>query len=438
MSEVTTGAERALIDLTHFVYSSGSIGKLKVLDTVPVIAGDSFQLDLVGAFRLSPFRRGLSVDCCVDVFTFYIPYRHVYGSEFVDLMKAGIPKTGLGAILSAESVKTGDPAIHPEQVTSFLGTHFNTTDNVLPKFYYQSYLRIFNHYFKNPYEADVATPLTSLDIPTLKDGFSCAHLESSWTKPLNPNVSTTSTFSDIPTNNGIDIIGLDAAYGKLHTQQERDNFMLRYRDVISGFGGSTTFDADQRPRLMMHDTFWGSGYDTDGTTQETLGQFSGRVQQPFSYQVPRFFVPEHGVIMTLMLPRFPATHFNEYHYFVGSGGLDYNKLACDPAIVGNSPPVSYNMNDQIQNASETYKYFMPHSQWYRYHPSFVDFRYRELQGFPFATIIPTDDNTHTKVVHTQYDQCFQTTQLGHWNVQTKFNCSVLRRIPNARDSIMTT
>src|SRR2546430_17653244 len=41
---------------------------------------------------------------------------------------------------------------------------------------------------------------------------------------------TTSTTS-------IDIMGLQAAYANLHTDQERDYFMQRYHDVISSFGG---------------------------------------------------------------------------------------------------------------------------------------------------------------------------------------------------------
>src|SRR5437868_6600706 len=44
---------------------------------------------------------------------------------------------------------------------------------------------------------------------------------------------TTSTTS-------IDIMGLQAAYANLHTDQERDYFMQRYHDVISSFGGKTS------------------------------------------------------------------------------------------------------------------------------------------------------------------------------------------------------
>src|SRR5438094_4917097 len=65
----------------------------------------------------------------------------------------------------------------------------------------------------------------------------------------------------------------------LHTDQERDYFMQRYHDVISSFGGKTSYDADNRPLLVMRSNLWASGYDVDGTDQTSLGQFSGRVQQ---------------------------------------------------------------------------------------------------------------------------------------------------------------
>src|SRR5205823_9922055 len=81
----------------------------------------------------------------------------------------------------------------------------------------------------------------------------------------------------------------------------RDYFMQRYHDVISSFGGKTSYDADNRPLLVMRSNLWASGYDVDGTDQTSLGQFSGRVQQTYKHSVPRFFVPEHGTMFTLAL-----------------------------------------------------------------------------------------------------------------------------------------
>src|SRR5204862_7102057 len=96
---------------------------------------------------------------------------------------------------------------------------------------------------------------------------------------------TTSTTS-------IDIIGLQAAYAHLHTDQERDYSMQRYHDVISSFGGKTSYDADNRPLLGMRSSLWASGYDVDGTDQPSLGQLSGRVHHPDKHSLPSCFVRE--------------------------------------------------------------------------------------------------------------------------------------------------
>src|SRR5256885_1770590 len=85
---------------------------------------------------------------------------------------------------------------------------------------------------------------------------------------------TTSTTS-------IDIMGLQAAYANLHTDQERDYFMQRYHDVISSFGGKTSYDADNRPLLVMRSNLWASGYFFFVTDQTPLGYFSFPVQPPY-------------------------------------------------------------------------------------------------------------------------------------------------------------
>src|SRR5438552_6589704 len=59
MSNIQTGAERMPHDLSHLGFLAGQIGRLITISTTPVIAGDSFEMDAVGALRLSPLRRGL-------------------------------------------------------------------------------------------------------------------------------------------------------------------------------------------------------------------------------------------------------------------------------------------------------------------------------------------------------------------------------------------
>src|SRR6266571_7588220 len=54
MSNIQTGAERMPHDLSHLGFLAGQIGRLITISVTPVIAGDSFEMDVVGALRLSP------------------------------------------------------------------------------------------------------------------------------------------------------------------------------------------------------------------------------------------------------------------------------------------------------------------------------------------------------------------------------------------------
>src|SRR5438067_10521327 len=67
MSNIQTCAERMPHDLSHLGFLAGQIGRLITISTTPVIAGDSFEMDAVGALRLSPLRRGLAIDSTVDI-----------------------------------------------------------------------------------------------------------------------------------------------------------------------------------------------------------------------------------------------------------------------------------------------------------------------------------------------------------------------------------
>src|SRR5256884_40185 len=72
MSNIQTGAERMPHDLSHLGFLAGQIGRLITISTTPVIVGDSYEMDAVGALRLSPFRRGLAIDSTVVIFTFFV------------------------------------------------------------------------------------------------------------------------------------------------------------------------------------------------------------------------------------------------------------------------------------------------------------------------------------------------------------------------------
>src|SRR2546428_443709 len=61
MSNIQTGAERMPHDLSHLGFLAGQIGRLITISTTPFIAGDSFEMDAVGALRLFLLRLGLVI-----------------------------------------------------------------------------------------------------------------------------------------------------------------------------------------------------------------------------------------------------------------------------------------------------------------------------------------------------------------------------------------
>src|SRR5436189_5512384 len=98
MSNIQTGAERMPHDLSHLGFLAGQIGRLITISTTPVIAGDSFEMAAVGALRLSPLRRGHAIESTVDIFTFYVPYRHVDGEQWIEFMMDGVNATTLQTV----------------------------------------------------------------------------------------------------------------------------------------------------------------------------------------------------------------------------------------------------------------------------------------------------------------------------------------------------
>src|SRR5260370_33560148 len=140
MSNIQTGAERMPHDLSHLGFLAGQIGRLITISTTPVIAGDSFEMDAVGDLRLSPLRRGLAIDSTVDIFTFYVPHRHVYGDQGIKFMKDGVIATRL------PTVNTTGYIDHP----AFRGT-MNPETNRIPKHLFQGHLNIGNSYCNVPW-----------------------------------------------------------------------------------------------------------------------------------------------------------------------------------------------------------------------------------------------------------------------------------------------
>src|SRR5205809_26954 len=97
----------------------------------------------VGALRLSPLRRGITVASAVDLFTFYDHHRNVYSEQWLKVMKDGVNATPL------PTVNTTGYIDH----AAFLGT-INPDTNKIPKHLFQGY---FNFFFNDSTTPEIYT-----------------------------------------------------------------------------------------------------------------------------------------------------------------------------------------------------------------------------------------------------------------------------------------
>src|SRR5256886_14766770 len=88
-------------------------------------------------------------------------------------------------------------------------------------------------------------------------GFRCCHLKNSWTAPLPPETELSRQMTT--SHKSIAIMGLQAAYANLHTDQERDYFMQCYHDLIYSFVGIFFYITDNPPLLVLFPNICASG-----------------------------------------------------------------------------------------------------------------------------------------------------------------------------------
>lgn len=427
---VTKSIERVQYDLSHDTHLVGAIGCLQTLSMVPVLAGDSMELNYEGVFRLSPLVRYMHLDVQVDLFAFYRPHRHAYGQDWIDFIKSGVD----------EAVTLGTQTLGAGVDLNAMG-FYSSAAATLPAWIPSAYVAIWNRYFRDP--ADVAgelaenyfTTVASSD-QTINYGLGCCHLKRMW----NTGMLTTLTTADyrLTLSGGeVDLYELSSLQGRLKTELEREWFSVRYSDLLEsvfGSGGVST-DADQRPTLLMRVTQWLSGHDIDGTDNATLGFNTGKGVGVCRMSFPWKFFPEHGSLWIMALLRIPPTHTRECHFLVYKSQPTYLEISGDPELYARKGPYALNGNEVFQGSGSVALGNVPYGQWFRYHPSYAHRQFEVITGHPFLTSVPTSRNDAIYITHDEYDSMFHNIQLKHWQAHSWIDLQARRYVPEVNDSI---
>ena len=429
-------------DLGFYSDTCGRMGSLMTNGVIPVVAGDSLSVNSNHVIRLSPLKRPLLHDAQVDKFAFFVPHRHIYGDDWMNLIEQGVDSGGI-------SLPTVTPGLGG---TSYTGQVLPNASGAVAKWIYGGYNHIWNWFFRfvKLTGVEVAHDYNGVGYPAshssanspidgsqvVKDhGFPCARLKRVWTTGINSDIVAGD--HEVSAATVLDLIDLAKQKEIFKTQLQRDWFAYHYKDVIREvFGGAASTDAEQRPTLIMRKKYSLSGRDVDGTDDAALGTSVSKSMNNFNFGFNRRFIPEHGAVYFMTLIRFPTIQEEELIPQL-KGTQNYLRLSADPHLASVQEPEATTTADWFVQTVSAALGTIPHGQMWRQQPNFVHKKFADALGFQFLTESEVD--THREAVYhdpNDYDNVFSSEQLGHWQDQATFNVECWRDYPAAVTSIM--
>lgn len=436
--------ERELYDLGHYSHTCGKLGRLQTLTCVPVVAGDSFEMDCVTIIRLAALRKEIVAESVVDICGFYVPHRHVYDpQDWIAYVQGGWDTT---VTLPSFTL----PNFTTDQYNDWLGIGFAGVG--MPLWALQGYNMIWDRYYRVPsmdrltsYN-DFPTGTTTEAEDIRKYGRRCARLPTTWNDAVKVSGGTgaqafrdlTSADYSVPSATVLDLQDLAEVQGRYKSEINRTWFTERYKDVLERQWNTTVnIDADERPEMLFREQVNMSGSDVDGTDDATLGQYVGKTIVRINIEMPRKHFAEHGAFWIMALVRWPSVHVWEQNYMTGFLSPDPKQLLADPDIWPKLAPQQ--AGNQWFGANVAYpidpNFQRPYGQWYRAMNNRVHRNFADIPGYPF---LKRSFANWEEVMYYQpgdYDDVFQTSQLGHWQAHTNCKIDALRHIPPVNASV---
>lgn len=429
------------------------IGRIQTLAAIPVEAGASIELNMSGIARLAANRKEVVSECQLDIVAFFVPHRLAYGQAWIDFINAGVDGLDLIDGISIPAAYRSAP---------YLG--INTLGPQAPGHLIRGYNSIFYNYFAVPsfvVTGDGADATNLNWFPTTEVGAAncrkygrlaarLPHITNGGnlvdaTSAANPAYKQDLTDADaqVPLGSGVfDIRDLARIQGRYKSEAQMAWFAHFYQDVMNErWGTDVSNDADPRnirPTMLMRHIQMLSGTDIDGTDDATLGTFQGKTLERTSFNMPRKFFGEHGVVWVLMLPRYPMVHTDERHPMLYQVAQNYKDMAGDADIVSKEAPVRWDPQAWLDGTGIVMPVTtqQPFGQQYRFQPNRVHPNFKIIPGYPFSQF-KASAQYQDWLYHydEEYKETFQTTQIGQAQAQTRLNVFKYSPVPGPVSSI---
>lgn len=418
--------------LSHTSQQMGCIGHLQTVSTIPVCAGDSFEINMNTKLRLSPLVREMMVDVQFEQYAFFVPHRFFMSATDWKNFCTG-PASG-SPVLPTYTVANAGVAC--------CGQNFFPAGSAVNTYWLAGYIRIWNEYFREPSDdasilADNYLSLVTTPAVNQWYGVGCTRLPQNMNSGVISKVDVADQRFALVATDKIDLALMAQQQAILQGERRREFYSMRYRDwLYNTFGTKATTDMEQRPTLLYRTKTKISGYDTDGSTVETLGFNSGKGIGDAGFSMPMRLMPEPGLLWIMQLVRFPTVHGSMVHYLAKKNATA-KELLGDPQMLGDhEPPIDHQAQDFYWGTSDTTIVDrQPYANWLRTHPNVINRKLYEKLGYPTIQKSLNSFNLAHYHQYNDYEHAFKSRQFEDWKTQNEVGIKLLRHLQGGHKSI---
>jgi hypothetical protein len=316
-----TNMKRHMYKLTHQNIVPGRIGQVIPVTRMEVAPGDSFQGRIGILCRFKGFAAPVLTPTYLDFYMFYVPNRLAWAEDQSDV--SGNWQDFITGTTVNAAQETGPVGVPEEEITSTTNPPtYSHTDSFLSNvnngnqpslenaLYSRGYNLIYNNYFKDENDADIAINNT-----TWQEAYQLRNLYNE----CRDDTAQWQTYAEVETNPaGLtgSYVGAESVRDAMRRQrfaERREMFGDRYVDLLRSYGVRTGYNMLERPESLGKSRHVVSFTDIPATAESatglTVGDLAGHGIVGLHHRMPRKTFNEHGYIHGVIVVR-PSQFIN--------------------------------------------------------------------------------------------------------------------------------
>lgn len=392
---------------------TGKVGRVNCLRQQVVMPGERMNLSMQGSVRLESLRERDVMRINAHLATFMTPIRWL-DSGWTQYVKEG-PDTAV----------TLPTAALTDASVFGLGAN-GTAGNACFAYFYESYLRCVNEWYKWPEAIDwVFADIGDHGVPAVP-------LSKAWSRcrfDATPDATADYTVSSA-TN--FDVRDLAEIQGLFRGAMKRDVLSFnRWMELVEQtWKGDGSREVDQVPIMLDQVEVGVNPREIPATDGASLGQWQSLFDFDVDHQINGIVAPEHCVLSTFLVIRFPAT-VEGVMPLAKRDRLNWHEIVGDPEWIGTAQPQEVQRQDmQLNNGAAVLGYLPAGWQWRCDHDVIgksIDVR----DSFPYS-LIP-ESQAHGKDA-TRVKDAFRSQALDDYMVDIFFQEDGYQPIGDSMDS----